>query len=52
MASVPGQAFPLMGGGFDSPASGATCTFDFYKVDRQFKLYHAGFRCCFDTSLR
>ncbi len=43
--------FTLMGGAFNSQAeSGATCDFTFYTVDNQFKLFDAGFRCCFDTN--
>jgi len=28
---------------------GAECDFDFYSVPTTFKLYDAGFRCCFTT---
>jgi hypothetical protein len=47
------NAFPLMGGGFNSPdEGGATCQFDFYVVDDTFKLLDTGFRCCFDSDPR
>lgn len=40
--------FSLMGGAFNTDAeSGASCGFDFYTVDRSFKLFDVGFRCCF-----
>ncbi len=42
--------YKVMGGGFNTAAeSGATCGFTFYSVDRNFKLYDVGFRCCFDS---
>ena len=45
--------FTLMGGAFNTQTeSGATCDFTFYTVDNQFKLFDAGFRCCFDSDPR
>jgi len=42
------STFTLMGGAFNSAAdAGATCTFDFYKVDDEFQFFDTGFRCCF-----
>ncbi|MBW2528425.1 MAG: hypothetical protein JRI23_29895, partial [Deltaproteobacteria bacterium] len=43
------NSYALMGGSFFSPEDGATCTFDFYKVNVDYKLFDTGFRCCFDT---
>ncbi|HMR76998.1 MAG TPA: hypothetical protein PKD61_17890, partial [Polyangiaceae bacterium] len=43
--------YKLMGGGFNTAAeSGAECNFTFFSVDKDFKLYDAGFRCCFDQN--
>ncbi len=43
--------FTIMGGAFNSGAdAGATCTFDFYKVDDEFQFYDTGFRCCFTSN--
>ncbi|MBX3130590.1 MAG: hypothetical protein KF718_27980 [Polyangiaceae bacterium] len=43
--------YKVMGGGFNTAAeSGATCNFTFYSVDKDFKLYDAGFRCCFTSN--
>ncbi len=40
--------YTLYGGAFLSQdESGATCNFDFYNVDRNFKFFDTGFRCCF-----
>ncbi|MCA9624931.1 MAG: hypothetical protein KC731_38165, partial [Myxococcales bacterium] len=44
--------YPLMGGAYNSPQYGATCDFDFYVVDDDFKLLDTGFRCCFDSDPR
>jgi hypothetical protein len=45
------NTYPLMGGAFNSTAeNGATCDFDFYTVDQNFKLFDAGFRCCFSSN--
>jgi len=45
-----GATYTLMGGAFTSAAeSGATCDFSFFNVNDTFKLYDAGFRCCFDA---
>jgi hypothetical protein len=42
--------YPLMGGAFSTQSDlGAECDFDFYSVPTSFKLYDAGFRCCFAT---
>jgi hypothetical protein len=46
------QSFILMGGAFntsDPAGDGSKCDFTFYNVDQSFKLYDAGFRCCFDA---
>ncbi len=41
--------FTLMGGAFNTQAeAGASCDFDFFTVDDEFKLFDVGFRCCFD----
>jgi hypothetical protein len=43
--------YPQMGGAFTTGLdSGATCSFAFNKVSSSFKLYDAGFRCCFDAN--
>lgn len=40
-----------MGGAYDSDSEdGAQCGFSFYAVDANFKLFDAGFRCCFDVN--
>ena len=45
--------FPLMGGAYNTQSeAGATCDFSFYTVDRNFKLFDVGFRCCFDQDPR
>jgi hypothetical protein len=42
--------FSLMGGAFNTQSEdGATCDFSFFTVDKAFKLFDVGFRCCFDT---
>jgi len=46
------NVYPLLGGAFGSPEAGATCDFDFYVVDEDFKLLDTGFRCCFDSDPR
>ncbi|MBW2455677.1 MAG: hypothetical protein JRI68_14255, partial [Deltaproteobacteria bacterium] len=44
------NVYPLMGGAFNSPNEwGASCDFDFYVVDQDFKLLDTGFRCCFNA---
>ncbi|EYF02010.1 MopE-related protein [Chondromyces apiculatus] len=44
------NVYPLMGGAYNSAAeNGATCSFQFYKVDTNFKLFDTGFRCCFTS---
>lgn len=49
--TVNGAAFTLMGGAYStSSESGATCDFDFYSVDQNFKFFDTGFRCCFTTN--
>jgi hypothetical protein len=48
--TLPQAIYPLMGGSFSSiDPNGATCSFDFFTVAADFKLYDAGFRCCFAT---
>ncbi len=43
--------YKLMGGGFNTAAeAGAECNFTFFSVDKDFKLFDAGFRCCFDQN--
>jgi hypothetical protein len=43
--------YALMGGAFDSSSDvGSACNFSFYSVDRDFKYYDTGFRCCFSTN--
>lgn len=50
-ATIVHATYPLMGGGFSTADDlGATCSFDFYKVDENFKLYDTGFRCCYDQN--
>jgi hypothetical protein len=45
-----GATYRLMGGAFNSQdAGGATCTFEFYTVDRLYKFYDTGFRCCYSA---
>ena len=40
--------YRLMGGAFNTQSEdGAACGFTFYTVDANFKLFDAGFRCCF-----
>ena len=42
------NTYPLMGGSnATQDEQGATCDFQFYTVDQNFKLYDLGFRCCF-----
>jgi hypothetical protein len=42
------NTYPAMGGAFDTQdESGATCSFNFYTTDQNFRLYDLGFRCCF-----
>ena len=42
--------YRLMGGAFNTQnEAGAACGFTFYTVDMNFKLFDAGFRCCFDA---
>jgi hypothetical protein len=49
-STLPHTLYPLMGGSFSSSdPNGATCSFDFFTVAADFKLYDAGFRCCFGT---
>jgi hypothetical protein len=49
--SLPHTVYPAMGGSFVTVLeSGASCDFQFYKVDEAFKLYDTGFRCCFDAA--
>jgi hypothetical protein len=46
--TLPHPLYPLMGGSFSSAdPNGATCTFDFFTTASDFKLFDAGFRCCF-----
>jgi hypothetical protein len=46
-----GAAYTLMGGAYDTVAeSGAQCDFSFYSVDKTFKLFDTGFRCCFSSN--
>jgi hypothetical protein len=48
--AIPYSVFPLMGGSFSTiDPTGATCSFSFFSVNQSFKLYDAGFRCCFST---
>lgn len=50
-ATLPHSTYPLLGGAYTTADDlGATCSFDFYKVDENFKLYDTGFRCCYDTN--
>jgi len=50
-ATLPQSAYPLLGGAYTTgDDNGAACSFDFYKVDENFKLYDTGFRCCYDTN--
>jgi len=40
--------YRVVGGAFDTQdANGATCAFSFYSIDKDFKFFDAGFRCCF-----
>ena len=49
--TLPHAAYPLMGGGYVTvEEEGATCDFEFYKVNPGYKLFDAGFRCCFDSN--
>jgi hypothetical protein len=42
--------YKLMGGAFNTQdENGATCGFTFYTIDQNFKLFDAGFRCCFSA---
>jgi hypothetical protein len=48
--TLPGSVYPLVGGSYTTDSdAGATCTFEFYKVDGGFQLFDTGFRCCFDA---
>jgi len=48
-----GSVYSLMGGSYASQSEdGATCSFDFYTVDANFKLFDTGFRCCFSSDPR
>jgi hypothetical protein len=50
ITSVNATTFKIMGGAFNTQAeSGATCSFDFYATDDDFKFYDTGFRCCFSA---
>jgi hypothetical protein len=50
ITSAGGGFYTLMGGAFNTQVEdGASCQFDFYTVLSTFKLYDAGFRCCFDS---
>ena len=45
------NTYPLMGGAFNTgDPGGATCSFQFYTVDQNFKLFDLGFRCCFSQN--
>jgi Putative metal-binding motif len=44
--------YPLMGAAYNSVEFSATCDFDFYVVNQDFKLLDTGFRCCFDSDPR
>lgn len=49
--TLPRAVYPLMGGAYPTvDEDGATCTFDFFKVEPSFKLFDTGFRCCFDEN--
>jgi hypothetical protein len=49
--TLPGAVYPLLGGSYTTDSeAGATCSFDFYKVNGGFKLFDTGFRCCFDSN--
>jgi hypothetical protein len=44
------NTYPLMGGAFNTvDPNGATCQFQFYTVDQNYKLFDVGFRCCFSS---
>jgi hypothetical protein len=49
---IDGSSYRLMGGGFNSTESGATCGFSSYSVSPSYQLYDTGFRCCFDADPR
>ena len=44
--------YRLMGGGFGTSESGATCDFTFYAVAPTYQLDDTGLRCCFDEDPR
>ena len=49
--SLPHAAYPLLGGSYRSiTEESAMCTYDFLKVDGDFRLFDSGFRCCFDQN--
>jgi formylglycine-generating enzyme required for sulfatase activity len=41
-------AFNIRGGGYDTPAGGLSCQFDFVSADPSFLFANLGFRCCSD----
>jgi hypothetical protein len=44
------NVYKLMGGAFNSQSEdGSECAFTFYTVDKNFKYFDSGFRCCFTT---
>jgi hypothetical protein len=48
-----GTTYTLMGGSYTTQSEdGARCDFDFFSVANDFKLFDAGFRCCFDQDPR
>ena len=53
MTRLNATTYIVMGGAFNTQSeNGATCTFDFYAVDEEYKFYDAGFRCCFSSDPR
>jgi hypothetical protein len=48
-----GSTYRLLGGAFNTQStSGAECSFEFYTVEKDFKFYDTGFRCCFAADPR
>lgn len=53
LTALPHAVYPLFGGGYATASeAGASCDFDFFKVEPSFKLFDTGFRCCFDQDPR
>ena len=51
--AIPHATYPLLGGSYRSVSeAGALCSYQFFKVSGDFRLFDSGFRCCFDQDPR